>query len=77
MNCRGMIILGDAYSKDWSAKVDGRSTPLYAAYGIVRGVVVDKGRHTIEMRYRPAAVYWGVGLCAAAILAAAIFAVLV
>jgi hypothetical protein len=28
----------------------------------VRAVRVDAGRHTIEFRYRPASVYWGLGL---------------
>ncbi len=59
MNCRGMVVLADGYSKDWVATIDGKSAPLYAAYAIVRGVVVDRGHHQIDMRYRPTSVYVG------------------
>jgi hypothetical protein len=62
MGCRGMVILGDAWSKNWTATVDGRAALVYPAYDIVRGVAVDAGRHRIVLRYRPAPVYWGVAL---------------
>jgi len=59
MKCRGMVILGDAYSKDWIATVDGKPAKIYPAYSFIRGVVVDAGVHRIEYRYRPWSVYWG------------------
>ena len=59
MACRGMLILGDGYSKDWVATIDGQRAPLYAAYAMMRGVTVDRGHHQIDMRYRPASVYLG------------------
>ncbi|MBZ5605232.1 MAG: hypothetical protein LAO79_23280 [Acidobacteriia bacterium] len=59
MNCRGMVILADAYSKDWVATVDGASVPIYPAYSFLRGVVVGAGHHRIEYRYRPWSVYFG------------------
>jgi hypothetical protein len=70
MNCRGMVILGDAYSADWVASVDGRRVPVYPAYSFLRGVVVDAGHHHIEYRYRPQSVYWGAALTFAACVAA-------
>ena len=33
--------------------VDGRKAEVLNAYGLVRGVVVDAGAHSIEFRYRP------------------------
>ncbi len=69
MNCRGMVILGDGYSKDWAATVDGKRERVYAAYGAARGVVVERGQHRIEMDYRPLSVYLGAGLSAASLLA--------
>ncbi len=68
MACRGMLILGDAYSKDWTATVDGKPVPLFPAYSIVRGVVVDSGHHRIELRYRPMPVYLGAGLTGVSLL---------
>ena len=70
MNCRGMVILGDAYSADWAASVDGNSVPIYPAYSFLRGVVVDAGHHHIEFRYRPQSVYWGAALTFATFLGA-------
>jgi hypothetical protein len=59
MNCRGMVVLADGYSKDWVATIDGKRVPLYAAYAMVRGVVVDRGHHQIDLDYRPTSVYVG------------------
>ncbi len=68
MNCRGMVVLGDGYSKDWIATVDGKRAPLYAAYSVIRGVPVDAGNHRIEFRYRPVSVYLGALLTTASFL---------
>ncbi|MCC7174272.1 MAG: YfhO family protein, partial [Bryobacterales bacterium] len=59
MACRGMVILGDSYFPGWVARVDGVRTPILEAYTAIRGVVVDKGKHTIDMRYLPASVIAG------------------
>jgi len=53
MVCRGMVMLGDSYYPGWRAKVDGRPAEIHAAYGVVRGVVVEAGTHEIDMRYLP------------------------
>jgi hypothetical protein len=62
MNCRGIVVLGDGYSKDWVATVDQKTRPIYAAYGVVRGVLLDRGHHRVEFVYRPASVYIGGGM---------------
>ena len=41
MACRGMVIIGDGYSKDWHVTIDGQPAPLYAAYSMMRGVVLS------------------------------------
>jgi len=69
MNCRGMVVLADGYSKDWVATIDGKRAPLYPAYAIVRGVVVDRGHHQIDLRYRPMSVYVGGTLTGVSLLA--------
>ncbi len=68
MNCRGMVILADSYSKDWVARVDGQRVPLYAAYSIIDGIVVGAGAHHIELRYRPVSFYLGASLSVASLL---------
>jgi hypothetical protein len=62
LRCRGMVIVSDTYFPGWVATVDGRPATIYEAYGFLRGVVVEGGRHRIEMRYRPRSVYWGAAL---------------
>jgi hypothetical protein len=62
MQCRGMVILTDSWFPGWTARVDGQAAPIWKAYGAFRGVVVEAGEHTIEMRYRPWSVFIGAGM---------------
>jgi hypothetical protein len=70
MSCRGMVILTDSWFPGWHATVDGKSAPIEKAYGAFRGVIVDAGEHTIEMRYRPWSVFIGGAITAIAALIA-------
>jgi len=74
LKCRGMVIDSDTFFPGWEATVDGKPAPVYEAYGFLRGVVVEAGRHKIEMRYRPKSVYWGAALTALGLLGAAALA---
>lgn len=76
MRCRGMVILTDTWFPGWRATVDGKRAKIERAYGFVRGVVVEPGNHTIEMRYRPVSVYLGgaLSLLACGIVIAVFFA---
>ncbi|MDP2996681.1 MAG: hypothetical protein Q8N47_04275 [Bryobacterales bacterium] len=65
LGCRGMVILSDVYFPGWQARVDGRRTGIHEVYGFLRGVVVEGGRHRIEMSYRPRSVYTGAAMPAA------------
>jgi uncharacterized membrane protein YfhO len=56
------VILTDTWFPGWSATVDGRRAQIHQVYGAVRGVEVDAGTHTVEMRYRPASVIAGAAL---------------
>jgi len=57
--CRSMVLLGDAWFPGWKAYVDNKPAQIYAAYNVVRGVVVDAGQHEVTLVYRPASVYMG------------------
>jgi hypothetical protein len=70
LECRGMVTLTDTWFPGWRARVDGRTARIYEVYGGVRGVMVDGGRHTIEMRYRPGSVFLGAALSLFAAIAA-------
>jgi hypothetical protein len=69
MNCRGLVVLSETHYPGWIATVDGRETPILAAYGAFRGVVVDDGKHVVEYAYRPASVIGGATLTLAGVLA--------
>ena len=51
--CRGVLILNDVYYPGWRAAVDGKSERVFEAYGVVRGVAVDKGSHKVVFEYSP------------------------
>jgi hypothetical protein len=74
MACKGMIILSQTFFPGWEASVDGHQASLYEAYGVLQGVAVDSGSHRIEVRYRPAAVYWGGALTSLGLVAALLLA---
>ena len=59
MKCRGMVIQSENMAPGWVALVDGRKTPIYEAYGALRGVVIDAGSHKLDLRYRPLSVTIG------------------
>jgi hypothetical protein len=44
----GFLVLTDAFYPAWHAKIDGQPTQIYLTDYAFRGIVVPKGRHTIE-----------------------------
>lgn len=50
---KGLLVLSDSYYPSWKAYVDNQITKIYPVNINSRGVVVDKGKHTIEFRYEP------------------------
>jgi hypothetical protein len=73
LGCRGMVIAGETDGPGWQATVDGQTVRIYEAYSALRGVVVDPGRHRVEMRYRPKSVFVGAILTALGIAGAVVF----
>jgi hypothetical protein len=67
------VVLRDGWARGWTARIDGRPTPI-RAQGAHRSVQVPAGRSRVEMTYRPpglAAALWlsGLALAVAAWLA--------
>jgi hypothetical protein len=59
MTCRGIVVLSETYFPGWRASIDGRQAEILETNGFVRGVIVDGGKHRIEMVYRPLSVQFG------------------
>ena len=58
----GLLVLSEITYPGWLAAVDGESTPLRTAFGILRAVSVADGEHRVEFIYRPWSVYLGLAL---------------
>ena len=52
-NAPGLLVLSEQYYPGWRAYVDDSETPIYAVDGILRGVFISKGKHTILFEYQP------------------------
>jgi hypothetical protein len=69
----GHLVLVDTYDPDWRATVDGVAAPIVRANVAFRAVALTRGHHTVDFRYRPRSVVWGLAVSAltlAALLAA-------
>jgi hypothetical protein len=65
--CKSMVILADAWFPGWKAFVDNKPAQIHEAYSVMRGVVVDGGRHEVVFVYRPATLYAGIVLASVGI----------
>jgi len=74
MGCRGMVVIADTWYPGWYATVDGRPATIYRPYTALRGVVVEKGSHTVVLRYRPRSAMLGAIMTVAGILGACVLA---
>ena len=57
---RGFLFLADQYFPGWTATVDGRPTPIVRANYIFRLVEVPAGTSTVDFRYVPMSLWWGI-----------------
>jgi len=44
----GFMLLTDSYYPTWHAKIDGKETQIYLTDYNFRGIIVPKGKHSIE-----------------------------
>jgi hypothetical protein len=49
----GVLVLNDAWHPNWRVWVDGSEQHLAEVNEAFRGVVLEQGKHTVEMRYAP------------------------
>ncbi|MBI2962860.1 MAG: YfhO family protein [Deltaproteobacteria bacterium] len=72
----GFLVVSDSFYPGWRATVDGSAADVVRTNGIVRGVHVPAGRHTVALRYRPRSfrVGCGISLATLTVLAAGLVA---
>ncbi|MCK9458973.1 MAG: YfhO family protein [Proteobacteria bacterium] len=65
---RGLAVFNEVYFRGWRAFVDGRESPVVRCNHLLRGVAVDRGKHTVVLRYWPERYGWLVGLLILSVL---------
>jgi hypothetical protein len=54
---RGFVVLADQYYPGWKAYIDGTPSKIYKTNGVLRGVIVPGGEHSIVFVYVPVFIY--------------------
>jgi hypothetical protein len=56
------LVVSDVYYPGWNAAIDGKSTRIFQANFVLRGIAVPSGSHTVRFEFRPMSLYIGAGL---------------
>ncbi len=67
MDTEGLVVLADRWDKGWRAYLNGQRVPILVVNHTLRGVVVPPGAATLEFRYRPESLVWGIQLAVLAV----------
>jgi hypothetical protein len=54
------VVISEVFYEGWQATLDGEPVNLLAGDYILRTLPVPEGSHTIELRFRPPTLYWGI-----------------
>lgn len=57
---QAILVLTDSFYTGWQAYVDGNRSEISMINGVVRGVVLEPGKHLVEFRYMPASFIVGI-----------------
>jgi len=60
----GLLVLSELVYPGWLATIDGQPAGVETVGGLLRGVRLPSGNHTVQFVFRPSAVYIGLGLSA-------------
>lgn len=69
----GMLVLSDVYDPNWKVEVDGESAQLYVVDGVLRGVALPAGTHTVSFNYEPDSLRYGLIISMATIVGLIVF----
>ena len=47
MACKGLVVVSDNWYPGWTAEVDGRPAKIWKVNTVIRGVVVEPGKHQV------------------------------
>lgn len=60
----GILVLADAHYPGWKVTVNGAEQKLHEVNSVFRGVFLPAGSHAVSFQFRPATLYWGLGIAA-------------
>ncbi|MBI2422138.1 MAG: YfhO family protein [Candidatus Hydrogenedentes bacterium] len=69
----GIVVVADAYYPGWHAELDGSPVPILCVNGLLRGIAVGAGEHTLQLRYVPRAFQTGFAISFSTIAALALW----
>ena len=69
----GVLVLSEIDYPGWEARVDGVEQPILRVGGLLRGLDLAEGVHTIEMDYKPISLMLGAGLSVITLLVIGLF----
>ena len=53
------LVFSETYNPEWTAYINGEKAELHQVNGIIQGVFVPEGTHTVEFKFVPVSVYIG------------------
>jgi len=59
MSDGGLLVLSDLYYPGWKVKVNGKEEKLMKVFGLLRGVLINKGKSDVLFYYKPMSLYAG------------------
>ena len=65
----GVLVVSEVYESGWRAYVDGEQVEILPTHHVLRGVPIPAGEHTVELRYEPPSLRWGLAISALATVA--------
>jgi hypothetical protein len=67
------LILTDLDYPGWQVEVDGHPAAGLVVDGMLRGVALPPGKHTVVWNYHPTSFYWGAGISTIALIGLVVF----
>jgi hypothetical protein len=64
----GLAVFSERFSPGWRATLDGQRVPIVRANGLLRGVCVPAGDHTVAFNYKPPTLVVGGAVSSASLL---------
>jgi hypothetical protein len=59
--CDRILVVSQTWFPGWKGWIDGKSVRVIEVDGALQGLLVPRGRHVIDLKYRPLSVMAGAG----------------